>query len=98
MVTCNGGSYCCAQYVIKFNGRECNAPITRSVGGYQYSYKQPAVDDDVTIEGICNHVPAGHVTVSVSLRKCCKSYRCEDPANKVVTGFPDVSRIEIFEL
>lgn len=97
-INCAVGKYCCAQYSVRVNGRQC---ATRSLGGFQYKHAESryAVDDDVTVEALCSNVYRGHVRVTVSLQKCCqKGYGCEALPTRVTTGDVDVSRIEIFEV
>lgn len=94
-------SYCCAQYVFKVNGKVCETTLKRSVIGFQESkhskyYSEFAAVDDVTIEGICTGVPKGYVSVSVSV-ECCNG-KCDEQPAKILSGFSDGSRIEIFEI
>ena len=92
---CGSGEYCCRRYVLSVGGKRC---AQRTVSGFQYKGPTYAVDDVVTIEALCQ-AGKGYVKADVSLECCNKSYgyKCKDAPWKVVTGNPDVSRIELFE-
>ncbi|XP_062499617.1 collagen triple helix repeat-containing protein 1-like [Corticium candelabrum] len=91
-VLCSSGR-CCSRWHFTFNGNECSGPMTIEgvVDG------TPANDDPHRhrqIEGYCENIPAGQVTIGFNIGKC-KGYSTTYDG---WTGHLSVSRIMIAEV
>ncbi|XP_062514121.1 collagen triple helix repeat-containing protein 1-like isoform X1 [Corticium candelabrum] len=67
-VYCFSG-YCCSRWYFTFNGNECSGPVT--IEGVVYG--SPANDNPHRhrhMEGYCENIPAGQVTIGFNIGKC----------------------------
>ena len=92
-VLCSSGG-CCSRWYFTFNGNECNGPMT--IEGIVYG--APAIEDPHRyrqIEGYCENIPAGQVTIGVNIGNCNKY---NSITYNGYTGWGSVSRIMITEV
>ena len=86
-------SECCSRWYFTFNGAECSGPMT--IEGVVYSNK---LEDNVLrhrqIEGYCENIAAGQITVAFHIGKC---VRLSSTTNDGETGWRSTSRIMIEE-
>ncbi|XP_062503096.1 collagen triple helix repeat-containing protein 1-like isoform X1 [Corticium candelabrum] len=93
MVGCSSGD-CCSRWYFTFNGNECSGPMT--IEGIVYG--RPANDDPHRprqIEGYCENIPAGQVTIGFNIGNCNKY---TSTTYNGYTGWASVSRIMIAEV
>ena len=91
-VYCSSGR-CCSRWHFTFNGNECSGPMT--IEGAVYG--NPANDNPHRhrhIEGYCENIPAGQVTIGFNIGKC-KQYSTTYDGQ---SGSFSVSRIMIAEV
>ncbi|XP_062501922.1 collagen triple helix repeat-containing protein 1-like [Corticium candelabrum] len=92
-VLCSSGS-CCSRWYFTFNGNECSGPMT--IEGVVYG--DPANDNPHRhrqIEGYCENIPAGQVTIGFNIGNCNK---LTSTTYNGYTGWKSVSRIMIAEV
>lgn len=88
---------CCKRWHFTFNGKECDAPAAIDGIVYMRSGASPNAVNELlrvrTIEGACETIPSGNVTVGFWVGNCL-GYGDADAR----TGFKSVSRIFVEEL
>ena len=89
-VYCSTGQ-CCGRWYITFNGAECSGPMTIE-GIVRMSNSRDDPLRHRQIEGLCENIPSGSITVAVHVGNC-KGYRSSDRNS----GWNSVSRIIIEE-
>ena len=92
IIGCVGG--CCRRYYITINGIECTSPATidtRVFATGNVNRHSPG-----TLDGFCNNVPSGHVSVSVWLGRCYS--HLQNSHGDAYTGWETVSRLIIEEV
>ena len=83
---------CCSRWYFTFNGNECSGPMT--IEGIVYG--DPANDNPHRhrqIEGYCENIAAGQVTIGFNIGKCWKGGVSDGN-----TGWSSISRIMISEV
>ena len=92
-VLCSSGE-CCSRLFFTFDGQECSGPMT--IEGIVYG--KPASDNPAhhrQIEGYCENIPAGDVTIEFNIGVCNK---LTSTVYDGYTGWASVSRIMIKEV
>ena len=74
LISCPSG--CCRRWFITINGNECSSPAPIDTIIYANKVSNLNLHRPGTLDGFCNNIPAGRVTVGLSVGKC--------------NGFPDV--------
>ncbi|XP_028406113.1 collagen triple helix repeat-containing protein 1-like isoform X2 [Dendronephthya gigantea] len=89
VIGCSGG--CCRRWFLTINGQECRNPATIDTS----IYATGAVNrhSPKTLDGFCNEIPRGQVTVGISIGTCPGA-----KAGDAYTGWYSVSRIIIEEV
>ncbi|XP_062506890.1 collagen triple helix repeat-containing protein 1-like isoform X2 [Corticium candelabrum] len=90
-VYCSSGS-CCSRWYFTFNGNECSGPMT--IEGVVYSRLPDNPHRHRQIEGYCENIPAGQVTIGFNIGNC----RYTSTTYNGETGWQSVSRIMIAEV
>ncbi|CAB4015795.1 Hypothetical predicted protein, partial [Paramuricea clavata] len=70
LVTCSNGK-CCRRWFITINGKECSSPAP--IDAVIHSGKRVndlSLHRPGTLDGFCNNIPKGKVTVGLSVGKC----------------------------
>ena len=71
VISCTGHGLggCCRRWFITINGEECSSPAPIDATIY---VKNSGLDlhRPGTLDGFCNNIPAGNVTVGLSIGKC----------------------------
>ncbi len=70
MISCSGS--CCKRWFITINGKECSSPAPIDTVIYASGVSGLNLHRPGTLDGICNNVPKGRVTVGLSVGKCNK--------------------------
>ncbi|XP_062502129.1 collagen triple helix repeat-containing protein 1-like isoform X2 [Corticium candelabrum] len=91
-VQCSSG-YCCSRWYFTFNGNECSGPMT--IEGVVYSILNDNPHRHRQIEGYCENIPAGQVTIGFNIGNCNK---WRSTTYDGYTGFHSPSRIMIAEV
>ena len=87
-------SSCCNRWYFTFNATECRSPAT--IEGIVYGDPADDFPHRVSqIEGHCEGLPAGTITVGLRVGKCVRSPRGQYNAN---SGFNAMSRIVVEEV
>eukprot|EP00118_Oscarella_pearsei_P018614 m.191352 g.191352 ORF g.191352 m.191352 type:complete len:247 (+) comp39447_c2_seq13:184-924(+) len=88
------GKECCGRWFFTFNGRECSSPMAIDGVVYINDGKNNGLNPlrSRVIEGVCDKLPAGSITVSVHVGNC-HGYATSDR----YTGWNSVSSIMIEE-
>ncbi|XP_062512379.1 collagen triple helix repeat-containing protein 1-like [Corticium candelabrum] len=92
-VACSSGE-CCSRWYFTFNGNECSGPMT--IEGIVYG--SPAKENPARhrqIEGYCENIPAGQITIGFNIGNCNKWRSTLYDGH---TGWKSVSRIMIAEV
>ena len=89
VVGCSGG--CCRRWFLTINGQECRDPAT--IDTQIYATGSVNRHSPKTLDGLCNNIPKGDVTVGISITACSGS----TPGN-AYTGWYSVSRFIIEEM
>ncbi|XP_062511691.1 collagen triple helix repeat-containing protein 1-like isoform X2 [Corticium candelabrum] len=92
MVRCTSGD-CCSRWYFTFNGNECSGPMT--IEGLVYSRLYDDPHRHRQIEGYCENIRAGQVTIGVNIGNCNK---WTSRTYNGYTGWASVSRIMIAEV
>ena len=90
-----GTLYKCSRWFFKFNGNECNGPMTIEAvvyNGWPSSAGNPNLLHHRSFEGYCENIPQGTVTVELWVGSC-PGY-----TGDAYTGWRSVSRIMIEEV
>ncbi|XP_028396299.1 collagen triple helix repeat-containing protein 1-like [Dendronephthya gigantea] len=71
VVTCANGR-CCRRWYITINGKECSdpAPIDAVVYASKNGNNHLNLHRPATLDGFCNNIPDGKITVGLSVGKC----------------------------
>ncbi|XP_062514147.1 collagen triple helix repeat-containing protein 1-like isoform X2 [Corticium candelabrum] len=91
-VLCRSGP-CCSRWYFTFNGNECSRPMTIEGVVYSRLYDNPLRHRQ--IEGYCENIPAGQVTIGFNIGNCNKY---ASTTYDGYTGWISVSRIMIAEV
>ena len=78
MVSCS--KHCCRRWFVTINGKECSSPATIDAliaanGVSGLNLHRPG-----TLDGFCNNIPAGRVTVGLSVGNCNRAINVGDAA------------------
>jgi hypothetical protein len=93
-VHCGSHSECCSRWYFTFNGAECSGPMT--IEGLLYSNRKgDIVHRHRQIEGYCENLPAGQISVGFHIGKC---HRWKSTTFDGSTGWASTSRIMIEEV
>ena len=88
------GNSKCNRWYIKFNGNECNGPMTiEGIVYNNWSSGNPNLHHHRSFEGYCENISQGAVRVELWLGQCGSS-----PLGDAYTGWNSVSRIMIEEV
>ena len=68
MVSCTSG--CCRRWFITINGKECSSPAPIDTLIYANRVANLNLHRPGTLDGFCNNIPKGRVTVGLSVGKC----------------------------
>ena len=88
------GNSKCNRWYIKFNGNECNGPMTiEGIVYNDWSSGNPNLHHHRSFEGYCENISQGAVRVELWVGQCGSS-----PLGDAYTGWNSVSRIMIEEV
>ena len=88
------GNSKCNRWYIKFNGNECNGPVTiEGIVYNNWSSGNPNLHHHRSFEGYCENISQGAVRVELWVGQCGSS-----PLGDAYTGWNSVSRIMIEEV
>ena len=88
-----GSPFCCSRWYITINGKECSSPAP--VDGLILADITINIHRPATLDGFCENIPKGRVTVGLSIGECRnQAYRSGD----ALTGWDTVSRLIIEEV
>ena len=91
-VVCSSG-VCCSRWYFTFNGNDCNGPMT--IEGIVSSRLNDNPARHRQIEGYCENIPAGQVTIGFNIGNCNK-YTSTTYNSR--TGWHSPSRIMVAEV
>ena len=60
----------CGRWYLTINGKECSSPQPIDTVIYSYGTKGLNIHRASPLDGFCNNIPAGRVTVGLSVGKC----------------------------
>ncbi|CAB3986065.1 Hypothetical predicted protein [Paramuricea clavata] len=69
MISCSNGR-CCRRWFITINGKECSSPAPIDAHMYAGGVANLNVHRPGTLDGFCNNIAKGKVTVGLSVGKC----------------------------
>ena len=81
---------CCRRWFITINGKECSSPAPIDALIYANGVSGLNLHRPGTLDGFCNNIPAGRVTVGFSVGKCKNwpdvgdAYTCWDSACRLI--------------
>lgn len=94
MWSCSNGK-CCRRWFITINGKECLSPAPIDALIYVGRINNLNIHRPSTLDGFCNNIPKGNVTVGLSIGNC-KNWSYDE--GDAISGWNSVSRLIIEEI
>ena len=69
LVSC-GANKCCRRWFITINGKECSSPAPIDAAIYANGVSRLNLHRPGTLDGFCDNIPKGPVTMALSVGKC----------------------------
>lgn len=90
-VTCQGA--CCGRWYLTINGKECSSPAQIDAVIYSSGLKDLNLHRPGVVDGLCDGIPKGPLTVGLSVGKCAGF-----PGGNAFTCFGSTCRILVEEI